>query len=59
MLVLTRKQNEKIVLEYGGVKISIVLLFTTPKRCRLGIEAPPEVTIYRSELEGFQRQPTT
>jgi carbon storage regulator len=47
MLVLSRKLNEKIQIG-GGIVITIVSV--KDRRVRLGIQAPDDVTILRSEL---------
>ena len=47
MLVLTRKQNEKIRI---GDEITITVLRTKGKGVRLGIEAPAHVNVLRGEL---------
>jgi carbon storage regulator len=47
MLVLTRKTNERIVI---GDNIRITIVGVRGSHVRLGIEAPPEVTILRDEL---------
>lgn len=47
MLVLTRRANETIVI---GDKIKVVVVSLEPDKVRLGIEAPPEVSIVREEL---------
>jgi carbon storage regulator len=47
MLVLTRKTNERIVI---GDNIRITVVGVRGSHVRLGIEAPPEVTILRDEL---------
>jgi carbon storage regulator len=47
MLVLSRKKNESIVID-GAVKITIVEV--RGDKVRLGIEAPREVPIHRSEV---------
>ncbi|MFO0952465.1 MAG: carbon storage regulator CsrA [Isosphaeraceae bacterium] len=47
MLVLTRKLNERIVI---GDNIRITVVGIRGNHVRLGIEAPPEVTILRDEL---------
>jgi len=47
MLVLTRKQNEKIQI---GDQITIKVLKMKGKTVRLGIEAPPEVSVIRGEI---------
>jgi carbon storage regulator CsrA len=51
VLVLSRRIQEKIVLPGLGVTIEIVA--AQPGVVRLGIDAPPDVTILRSEL--FER----
>ena len=51
MLVLSRRLQEKIVLPGLGVTIEVVAV--QPGVVRLGIDAPPDVTILRSEL--FER----
>ena len=48
MLVLTRKPDESIVID-GGIKITVMEV--RGNRIRLGIEAPKDVAVRRSELE--------
>ena len=47
MLVLTRKKGQSL---HIGDNIRIVVLEVTGDTVRIGIEAPPEVAIYRSEI---------
>jgi carbon storage regulator len=47
MLVLTRKQNEKVRI---GNEITITVLRTKGKAVRLGIEAPAHINVLRGEL---------
>lgn len=47
MLVLTRKQNEKICI---GDEIIVTVLRTKGKGVRLGIEAPAHIPVLRGEL---------
>ena len=47
MLVLSRKLNEKIVID-GGIVISVVKI--DRNQIRLGIEAPSQVGVFREEL---------
>lgn len=47
MLVLTRKPGEVIVLD-GGIRVTV--LSADRKGVRLGIDAPPEVSVLRGEL---------
>jgi carbon storage regulator len=48
MLVLTRKYQEKICI---GGNITITVLRTKGKAVRLGIEAPPTISVVRGELK--------
>jgi carbon storage regulator len=48
MLVLTRRLNEKILIP--GMKIAIQVVGFKPGQVRLGIEAPPEITVLREEV---------
>lgn len=47
MLVLSRKLNEKIIID-GGIVITVVKI--EGGQVRLGIEAPSDVKVYREEL---------
>lgn len=47
MLVLTRKKGQSIMI---GRDIRIVLVDISGETVRLGIEAPPDVDIFRSEI---------
>ena len=47
MLILSRKPGDAIIID-GGIRI--VVLACDRKGVRLGIEAPPSVTIVRSEI---------
>ena len=48
MLVLTRKQNESIVVDG---QITIRILRISGNRIRLGIDAPSDIAVRRQELE--------
>ncbi len=52
MLVLGRKQNESVVIE-GRIKVTV--LGIKSGRIRLGIEAPQDVRVRRSELLESER----
>jgi carbon storage regulator len=54
MLVLTRKANERIVI---GDDIRITVLATRGNVVRIGVEAPPQITIVREELSPEGRRP--
>jgi carbon storage regulator len=47
MLVLSRKLNEKIVID-GGIVITVVKI--DRNQVRLGIEAPNQVGVFREEI---------
>lgn len=47
MLVLTRKRNQEIMV---GDKIKITILELTGDTVKIGIHAPKDITILRSEL---------
>ncbi len=48
MLVLSRKSNERLII---GENIVVTIVRVSGGQVRLGIEAPPEVSIRREELE--------
>jgi carbon storage regulator len=56
MLVLTRKLNERIAI---GENIIITVVGVRGKHVRIGIEAPPEVSILRDELCRYPRPAAT
>ena len=47
MLVLSRKMNEKIVID-GGIVITVVKI--EGGQVRLGIEAPKHIKVFREEI---------
>ena len=54
MLVLTRKRDERIMI---GDQISLMVVDIRGDKVRLGIEAPAEVAVHRSEVyEAIQRE---
>lgn len=52
MLVLSRKLNEKIVID-GGIVLTVVKI--DRNQVRLGIEAPGDVSVWREELVAAKR----
>ena len=48
MLILSRKQGEKVVIPAIGVTLTV--LEVRGERIRLGIEAPLELTVLRQEV---------
>lgn len=55
MLILSRKIHEEISIGEG---ISITIVAIRGKQVRLGIKAPPNVSIRRDELEPLPRAET-
>lgn len=53
MLVLTRRVGESFTI---GDDITVTVLESRDRRMRIGIEAPPEVYIKRSELINDQKK---
>lgn len=52
MLVLTRKRGEAIELSSNGTTIATVFVTGTSKGAtKLGIDAPPEVHVVRTEIK--------
>ena len=47
MLVLSRKEQETLIIDD---QIKVIVLQTSNRGVRLGIEAPPHVTIHRGEV---------
>jgi carbon storage regulator len=54
MLVLDRKHREGFWIDG---KVFIRVLAIGRNRVKLGVDAPPEVSIWREELETSERQP--
>jgi carbon storage regulator len=55
MLVLTRKENESILID--GDQITLTILKIRGNQISLGIQAPKEVSVLRAELKGSGRVP--
>lgn len=54
MLILARKKNESIIIDD---KIELSIIDIKGDQVKLGIKAPPEVKIYRTEVfEAIQRE---
>lgn len=47
MLILTRKRGESLVID-GRIEIKVTDI--SDEKIKLGIEAPPEMKVYRKEL---------
>lgn len=50
MLILSRKQDEVIRLQCGKHLIDIMVVEISQHKIRLGVTAPPEVTVDRLEI---------
>jgi len=50
VLVLTRKQNQDIIIQLGHSVVRVRVIDASIGRVRLGIDAPPEVTVHRQEV---------
>jgi carbon storage regulator len=53
MLVLTRKKTESIIID-GGIVIEVLQI--SRDQIRIGVTAPPEIKVLRSELRPFSQQ---
>lgn len=51
MLVLTRNVRQVIVIESAGVRVRVVLTRVANGQAKLGIEAPPDVSVWREEIQ--------
>ncbi len=51
MLVLSRKLGEKIVI---GDNVVVTVVKIDRNQIRIGIEAPPEVSVYREEIAPYR-----
>jgi carbon storage regulator len=55
MLVLTRKENESVVVDGGQIVLTILKI--RGNQISLGIQAPREVSVLRAELSGSGPMP--
>ena len=53
MLVLTRKAKEEIVIN-GNIRVTIVSI--DGNKIRIGITAPPEITVDREEIHKLRQE---
>ncbi len=49
MLILSRKLNEKIIIDDGRITVQVVRL--DRDSVKLGIQAPPDVPVHREEIQ--------
>ena len=59
MLVVSRKKDEAIVIGSGSSKIVVTILAISANTVRVGVEAPKDQQILRSELLGREPNQTT
>ena len=60
MLILSRKQGERIVLTMGDLKVEVLVTDILNDRVKIGIDAPSEVKIHREEVfEAIARERQT
>lgn len=50
MLVLSRKENERLLFTVGAVSFNVCVVEIRGDKVRLGIEAPAEVRVAREEI---------
>ena len=50
MLILTRQKDQKIIVEVGGQRMTIVITDVRGDKVRVGFDAPPAFKILRQEL---------
>lgn len=50
MLIISRKIDERIIIENGANKIVISLNDIRGRKAVIGIEAPREIRVYREEI---------
>lgn len=53
MLVITRREGQRIVIPEAGIEIVVARIFDNGA-VRVGVQAPPELTILRKELVSRQ-----
>lgn len=63
MLILKRQVGESIIVGNGDSRITVTLSSVSPHSARIGVSAPHDVPVYRSELyhEGIEsnaKEPT-
>lgn len=50
MLILTRKTNEAVIVDFGDFQLEVVVCGIKEGKTRLGFKAPPFVPIHREEI---------
>lgn len=51
MLVLSRKIDEVLIIKDGDTEIRVMVVDIRGDKVRLGVDAPPHVTIHRIEVQ--------
>jgi carbon storage regulator CsrA len=57
MLILSRATNEGFYLRFGDTQVRILVVGNSGKYVRIGIAAPPEVDVWREELQPKPKEP--
>lgn len=50
MLVLSRRRNERIIMGSGDARVEVVVIDIRPDKVRLGVDAPRDYPVHRSEI---------
>lgn len=50
MLILSRKEQESVIIQVGEVRVSVMVTRLGPEQVRLGFTAPRDVVIHRKEV---------
>lgn len=50
MLVLSRRRNERIIMGSGDARVEVVVVDIISGKVRLGVDAPRDYPVHRSEL---------
>lgn len=56
MLVVSRCENESIILKVGEEEIKVMVVAIKGSRVRIGIEAPSTIPVWREELDPRKRK---
>jgi len=51
MLVIQRRANEGVLITLGKIRVRVIVAKYADGKVKLGIDAPPEVTVHRDEVQ--------
>lgn len=51
MLVLTRNEEQSLIFRVNGIEFNVAILQVRGNKVRVGIDAPKEVVVIRSEID--------